>query len=265
MAERNVDRLVGQGHGEPEELVSQWLVIAGEGEDGEAPRRARLVDQALDVLERARHRACTRGRSRRRPREVVDQSHELQLGEELSRARLVDGLPLQILELHGKRQVVAERDELARSADGVEAGEQVFPQLRLLHRRGVGENVLQGAVLFEQAGGGLFADARNARNVVDLVAGEREQVGDLLRRDAPFRLYLFGAVPLLVHGVVAADSVDHELHQVLVAGDDHHFPALGARPQGESGDHVVRFVSGKADGRDAQRLEHAAHQRELGT
>ena len=265
MAERNVDRLVGQRHGEPEDLVAQRLVIAGEGEDGEAPRRAGLVDQALDVLERSRHRARTRGRSRRRPGEVVHQSHELQLGEELSRARLVDRLALQVLELHWKRQLLVERDELAPSPDGVEAGEQVFPQLRLLHRAGVGEDVLEGAVLFEQAGGGLFADPGYARNVVDLVAREREQVGDLLWGDAPFRFHLFGAVPLLVHGVVAADSVDHELHQVLVARDDHHFPALGARPAGEGGDHVIRFVAGEADGRDAQRLEDAAHQRELGT
>jgi hypothetical protein len=79
--------------------------------------------------------------------ERVHQPDELQLGEELAGARLVDRLALEVLELHRQRQVVVERDQLAAEPDGVEAGHEVLAQLRLLHLGRMGQHAVQRAVL----------------------------------------------------------------------------------------------------------------------
>ena len=265
VAQRHVHRFVRQRHGQAEQLVAQRLVLAGQGEEREAVRGARFVDQALDVLERRGRRSRPGRRSGRRARQIVHQAHELQLGEQLARPRLVHRLALQVLELHRQRKLPVERNQLPAPPHALHAGEQVLAQLRFLHARGVRKDILQGAVLLEQTGGRLFPDPGDPGNVVDLVPGEREEVRNLLRRHSPLLLHFRGAVPLLVHRVVAADPVHDELHQVLVAGDDDHLPALRAGAPGEGGDDVVGLVSGKADGRNAHRLENAAHQGKLGS
>ena len=48
--------------------------------------------------------------------------------------------------------------------------------------------------MFEQARGGLRADAGHARDVVDGIAGEAEIVGDLVRVHAVARLAAMGAL-----------------------------------------------------------------------
>ena len=263
MSQRHVDGFVGERDGHPEQLVAQRLVLAGQGENGKSPRRARLLDQLLDGREIRSENSRAAGRRRRRLGQVVDEPHELQLGEELAGARLVDRPHDEIFELDRQRQVLVERDQLPAQPHLVDRGEQVLAQLGLLHRRRVLQHALERAELLEQRSRGLLADPGHSGDVVDLVPRQRQQIPHLHRRHAPFLFHLGGAVPLLVHGVVALDALAHQLHQILVAGDDDHFPALLARPPRQRGDDVVGLVAGKTHRGDAQRLQHLADEGKL--
>ena len=241
----------------------QRLVGAGEREQGHAAGLARSSDQLLHRRQVAGHRARPRGGRGRRPGQIVDQPDELQLGEESARLRLVERPAHEVLQLHGHGKVVVELDELARPTHHFQIGQRVLAQLGPLDLACPRQHSLQRAELLEQRRGGLLADAGNAGDVVDLVAREGEQVGDQVRRDAPLLLDLGGAVPLLVHAVVAADAAVHELQEVLVAGDDHHFPPQRAGAARQSRDHVVGLPPRQSHRGHVERLEHPPHQREL--
>jgi len=161
------------------------------------------------------------------------------------------------------RKILVQLDQLARAADGFEVRERVLSQLGLLDLAGAREHFFQRAELLEQRRGGLLAHSRDARHVVDLVSGQRQQIRNQVRRHSPLLLDLGGAVPLLVHAVVTADASVHELQQVLVAGHHHYFPIERSGPVRQGGDDVVGLPSGHAHGWHAERLEHAPDEREL--
>ena len=110
---------------------------------------------------------------------------------------------------------------------------------------GVGDEVVDGAVGLDPLGGGFWADAGDAGDVVDGVAGESEDVAGLLR-GVPFFLEELGGVDFLV----CLDVVHHalivdELVEILVLGA-HEDSAVGAgfvvaHLADERGDGVVGF------------------------
>ena len=146
-------------------------------------------------------------------------------------------------------------------------GREVLPQLggQLVE---VGEHAVEVAVLVDELGRSLLADARNTRQVVGGIAAQSGVLGILGRRH-PGALLDAG---LVVEGVVAdpAPVVEH-LHQrildelvgVAVAGDDDDLVALVPRTRGQGGDHVVGLVAGHVDDRDAQGLDDLADQAHL--
>ena len=151
--------------------------------------------------------------------------------------------------LRGDRQVVARRGQLgARTGrHRVVAGVQ-----RLEQRR-------QRAVLRDQRGRGLVADAGDAGQAVARVAPQRREVGVRAARDAVLRGH-----PRLVDDVGAADAaggvedphragVVDQLEQVAVAGHDVDRTRVAHR---EGADHVVGLVAVDPEARDAERLEH---------
>ena len=79
---------------------------------------------------------------------------------------------------------------------------------------------LEVAIFDDQLRRGLDADAGHAGHVVGGIAGQRLHLDDLLRRHAEFLDHFGNADAAVLHGVVHRDLVGHELHQVLVGGDD---------------------------------------------
>ena len=90
----------------------------------------------------------------------------------------------------------------------------------------VAEHALEVAEALQQLGGGLVADARDARDVVAGVALEADEVRDLLGRDAVALDHALAVVDLGVGDAARGGHDPHavadELVGVAVAGDDHH-------------------------------------------
>src|SRR5438445_5022170 len=89
MPERNVDGLVGERDSDSEQLVVQRLVRTGEREKADTSSLPRARDQLLHGSQVGRHGPCSGGRGRSWPRQVLDEPHELQFGEECARLLLV--------------------------------------------------------------------------------------------------------------------------------------------------------------------------------
>ena len=98
--------------------------------------------------------------------------------------------------------------------------DQRLAPLRLLDLAGAQQQRFEIAVFDDQLRRGLDADAGHARHVVGGIAGQRLHLDHLLRRHAEFLDHLRDADAAVLHGVVHGDPVGHELHQVLVGGDD---------------------------------------------
>ena len=141
--------------------------------------------------------------------------------------------------------------------------EQGLAALRLLDLAGAGEKRVEVAVLADELGGGLDADAGGAGDVVDGVAGQRLDVDDAVGADAELLDHLVGADRLVLQGVEHDDARGDELHQVLVGGDDGDPPAGGDRLGGVGGDDVVGLEARHLDARQVEGAGRVADQAEL--
>ncbi len=111
---------------------------------------------------------------------------------------------------------------------------------------GVRQQVLERAVGRDQLARALVADARNALDVVDRVAHQREHVDDLLGSDAELLLHARRVEPgALVAGVEDADAVPDELKEILVHRHDRDRKAGGERLFRQRPDHIVGFVASR--------------------
>ena len=117
-------------------------------------------------------------------------------------------------------------------------------QLEVRDTAEVAVELIERAERLHERGGGAMADAGDARYVVDLVAGERQVVGEAFGSDAevPFDV----VVAELPAGAEIPEqvAVAHELREILVAGDVGRAHAVGAHERGERADDVVRLVLG---------------------
>jgi hypothetical protein len=109
----------------------------------------------------------------------------------------------------------------------------VEPVVKLLH-------VIEGG---EQLGGGLAADPGDAGDVVHRIAGEPEEVGDLVWPHAELPLDGRGVVALPLGEIEKRDALGDELREVLVRGDDHSAVASRKEAGAERADQVVRLVA----------------------
>ena len=157
--------------------------------------------------------------------------------------------------------------ELARQQRLLAAGRERLAQLAADERE-VLVHLLDAAELSDELDGGLLADALHAGDVVDAVAHQREHVGDLRGLDTPTLADLRLVVDDLLAG--AAEHRQHpdtradKLQQILVAGDDDDLQ-IGKleRLLHDRGEHVVRLVAPHFEHGRAERVEQAAHVREL--
>ena len=126
------------------------------------------------------------------------------------------------------------------------------------------EQFIERAVGRDQSVGPFLADARHALHVVDGVAHQRQDVDDLIRRDAELLLDTRRVVPgALIARVEDTDAVADELKEVLVSGDDRDTVSFGAGAHGEGPDHVVGLVALVCHDGHAERFARAVHEGNL--
>ncbi len=82
-------------------------------------------------------------------------------------------------------------------------------------------------------------------------------------RNAQLLFDLWSSVAPLLHGVVNLHGVTHQLHQVLVAGDDGRFDPLRYGLPHQRGDDIVRLITGKLRHGDVKGLHNLPHDGEL--
>ena len=156
--------------------------------------------------------------------------------------------------------------------------DQSLLELGLLHvRRGI-ERGGQRAVIGDQLARGLGADAEDAGDVVDRIAHQRQDVAQLLGRDAEFLDHLVAPDALRFHRIehvdaaagfdaifqLAIGALADQLHQILVRAHDRDVPAPARGRAGIAGDHVVRLDIGLLDHGQGEGACRIADQGELG-
>ncbi len=258
----------GFGHPLVERLLVLDQLVVGGGEGLVGPgrgRRRRLGIGGLCLLGRCRRRGRRHGAGRfaQLAREALQQALEaLQL--EPRQQHVGIGLALvEGLGLGGGGHVVPERDQLLRDARQLGVLLQRLAPLGLLDLAGARQQGLEVAILVDQLGGGLDADARDARHVVGRIAGQRLHVDHFVRRDAELLHHRLDPELGLLDRVHQLDARPHELHQVLVGRHD---GAGRAGLDGHAGigcDQVVGFVALELAHRDVEGACRLADQREL--
>lgn len=127
---------------------------------------------------------------------------------------------------------------------------------------GRGEEVFDGTEFLDEFGGGFFANAGDAGDVVDGVSHEGEDVDDLGGAfDAPFGADFGWAedfdVGALAAGFVDFDVVGDELAEVFVWSDHEGLHLEGVGFFGEDADDVVGFEAVLGEDGDAHGVEEA--------
>ena len=177
--------------------------------------------------------------------------HRLQEADQL---RAVLRFKHQGIEFEFQRHIGPERHQLAGNAGEFGIGDDVFAALLLLDLAGTGQQRIEIAEFFQQLRRRLRADAGNAGDVVDRIAGHGLQVDHLLGRHAPFLDDIGNANLLVLHAVIHVDHRRDELHQVLVGRDDRHIGTGSFGLAGIGGDDIIGF---ETVGLDAGQIEGA--------
>ena len=175
------------------------------------------------------------------------------LGEPLE-AQGLEGLPGlglvhagvgQVRGMQGQLQVRHHRDQALREVEPLRGPVEALALLRLEVGLG-GDDRLQGAVLLQQQGRALLADAGNPLHVVRGIPHQAQEVHHLLGPDAHALLDAGAVMPDLAFlGVEHLDVelVIHQLQQVLVGAHDDRGQAVGGGLPGQGGQHVVGLVA----------------------
>ena len=169
----------------------------------------------------------------------------------------------EVVEGHVQRRVGLELDELARDADLVGVFDEGFAAFGLFDFVGAGEERFEIAILLDQQGGGLDADAGGAGDVVDAVSGEGLDIDHAVGADAEFLEHFIGADGAGFHRVEHHHAGADELHQVLVGGDDGDVAACFGRLTCQRGDDVVGLEPFGFDAGDVEGAGGVAGQGEL--
>ena len=141
-----------------------------------------------------------------------------------------------------QRHVFVEHHEPLRDAGLLGEFDEVLAALLLLDLGCAGQQRFEVAILGDELGRGLDADAGDARHVVDRVARQRLDVDDLVGRHAEFFQHLGLAHLAVLHGVIQRHAGADQLHQVLVGGDDAAGGAGLHRLARIGGDQVIGLV-----------------------
>ncbi len=188
--------------------------------------------------------------------------HRLEKGDQ----PLVVGLVhRQLGERHLELDVGIERDQPFREPRLLGVLDQRLAPLLLLDLAGTRQQRFEIAIFADKLRGGLDPDARHARHVVGGIPDQRLHLDELLRRHAEFFDHLGNADAAIFHGVVHDHAVGHELHEVLVGGDDGRAGAHVAGLAHIGGDQVVGLVAELFQTRNVERAHRFANEGKLRT
>ncbi len=124
-------------------------------------------------------------------------------------------------------------------------------------------DALNVSELFEQFGRGLWTDGRHTFDVVGAVAGECEQIADLVRPDTELRFHFVGAVDLVSHRVPHRHGRAHELREILVRAHDDDAQSFVGRAAHRARYQVVRLKTILLPDLNPERLDDAVNTRHL--
>ena len=260
-----VDRALGvERHREAHRLVRQRARLADHREQRDAGKLRERRDERIEgsgVLDDfdADVRAARRAR---RTVERIEQAREAQALEERAQLLAVGLDAARVLELEGQRHVGAQGREALREARRLGVLAQRVARACAGHLFDVVEQALEVPPLADQLRRPLGTDPLHAGDVVARVADQRAQVADPLRRHAKALLHLGGAEARVLYPVEQGHPLAHELHQVLVGGDDRDL-RVRRRALDEGRDHVVGLDVLHLEDRDPVRLDQLAHDRDL--
>jgi hypothetical protein len=163
-------------------------------------------------------------------RVLREQPSEFELGEEPAQLLGRGWHPAQLAHGQGQHHIVAKPDKFARQR---QLRARLGDGLALLafDLLDVRQHAVERAVGRDELRRGLGPDARDAGDIVDRVAHEREQVAELLGENAPFLFDLGRAQQSVFHGVEELHILGAQLHEILVGRADHNrqILALAAR------------------------------------
>ena len=228
-------------------------------------RRSRADIRSMHVgrVDRHRRRLDCREVGAGRLGDAARQRREFHGLQEADQLRAVRRLQREIVEAIGDRHVVLERHQVARDPRLVGIGDDGLAALLLLDLGGARQQRVEVAIGFQELCRGLRPDARNARHVVDRVAGHRLQVDHLLGRHAPLLDHLGDADLAVLHRVVHRHRLADELHQILVRRDDRRIGAdLAGQPR-IGGDQIVGLEAFHLDAGQVEGARRLADQPEL--
>ncbi len=163
---------------------------------------------------------------------------------------------------HIERDIRLDRRKLPRQRQLRQRAAQVLADLAADLVR-VRDHVVERAVLVEPLRGRLRTALLDARNVVDAVAHQREQIDDALGRHAEFLDDASAVERRVAHRVDERDARRDELREILVAGRDRDVDAGLRRLHRQRADHVVGFDAFDAQDRKTERLDDREHRLDL--
>ena len=121
------------------------------------------------------------------------------------------------------------------------------------------QQVVQVAERLQKLPRRLFADPRNAGDVVRGISHQAQKVHYVAGFNTKTLLDLGCAQALVLHGIQDRRVLGYQLAQVLVAGDQHHVAALCLKALCQGTQNVVRLVTLKPQHGDVQRLDESVN------
>ena len=236
--------------------------------DGGVERRARSVARkGLGNLQGGCGRDVHARLGTAEAKETGDHAREAERGEGVGDGLGLEGGELGVGEVELDGRVGADGRDLAADERVVDVGAQVLAHLPL-HLVGVGDDLVEAAVLDDEGGGLLGADAGHAGDVVGRVALEAVEVGDELGRDAVVEVVdALGRHDLHVGDALLGGDDLHvlggELVHVAVAGEEEHLKAGLLAAAGERAEDVVTLPALELDHGHVERAQQVLHHGEL--
>ena len=202
-----------------------------------------------------------------KPDEARGHAREAERRERAGDLGRVEGGEARVGEVELDRRVGADRGHAAAHQRVVDVGAQVLPHLALDLVR-VRDDLVEAAVLHDEGGRLLGADARHAGDVVRGVALEAVEVGHELGRDAVVEVLHRGGVHYhhVRHALLGGDDlhvVRGELVHVAVPGEEEHGVARRLAAARQRAEDVVALPALELGDRHVERAEELLHHGEL--
>ncbi len=202
-------------------------------------------------------------------RNLAQQPMKLELAAELLEPSPIRSGIAEVVEGLGDREIAANRREPLRERGLLGVLAHLRDQARRAanaarrDRAGVGEERFQRPGMADERRRRLLADPADARDVVDRVAHEPDDVDPALGLDAVALLHLGDAGALVEHRVEERDARSDKLLEILVAGHDHDLAARRGEARRERADDVVRLDARHLDHPRPQHLDHPPDEPDL--